>query len=65
MENIFDELSSIELKKVRDFSSQKEYAVRIYQNESLGFEVTKDMKYIVIFKGSGHIKYEVLMTTII
>ncbi|MEF2965879.1 hypothetical protein V3851_08565 [Paenibacillus sp. M1] len=60
MGKIFDELSSIELKKVKDFSSQKEYAVRIYQNESLGFEVTKDMKYISIFKGSGHTKYEVL-----
>ncbi|SDE66265.1 hypothetical protein SAMN04488542_101309 [Fontibacillus panacisegetis] len=57
---IFNDLSSVELKKVKDFSSQKEYAVRIYQYENLGFEVTKDLKYIVIFKGSGNTKYKVL-----
>ncbi|MCM3699435.1 hypothetical protein [Paenibacillus macerans] len=53
IEKIFADLSSVELKKVRDISSDMEYAVRIYlKNENLGFEVSKDMKYIIIFKNN-------------
>ncbi|MGZ7440401.1 hypothetical protein [Paenibacillus sp. TH7-28] len=60
VEKIFADLSSVELKRVKDISSDTEYAVRIYlKNENLGFEVSKDMKYIVILKKSGHTNYKV------
>jgi hypothetical protein len=55
-------LSGTKLKKVSDFSSESEYAIRIYSNHTgnLGLEVTKDKKYMAIFKDSGHIKYKIV-----
>ncbi|MMZ66166.1 hypothetical protein D1872_286380 [compost metagenome] len=55
------ELSDIELKKVRNISADREYEVRIYlKDKNLGFEVTEDLNYMVIFKESGHQLYKVL-----
>ncbi|WP_053377033.1 hypothetical protein [Paenibacillus sp. FJAT-27812] len=55
-------LSGVKLKKVSDFSSESEYAIRIYSDHAgnLGLEMTKDKKYVAIFKDSGHIKYKIV-----
>ncbi|MCA1295424.1 hypothetical protein LBW89_20665 [Paenibacillus sp. alder61] len=61
IEQMLAELSDIELKKVRNISADREYEVRIYlKDKNLGFEVTEDLNYMVIFKESGHQLYKVL-----
>lgn len=67
IEKILADVSGTELKKeVNDVSSVSEYAIRIYLkndkngSSNLGFEVTKDKNYIVLFKKSGHTKYKVV-----
>lgn len=63
IEAIVTDLSRAELKEVKDFSTEREYAIRMFSNPDvgqIGFEVTADQKYIVIFKNTGHTKYEVI-----
>lgn len=61
IEQMLAELSDIELKKVNDVSSDLKYAVRIYlKDKNIGFEVTEDMEYMVVFKGAGRQLYKVL-----
>ncbi|WP_334076666.1 hypothetical protein [Paenibacillus sanfengchensis] len=61
IEQMLAGLSDMKLIKVRDISADREYAVRIYlKDKNIGFEVTEDMEYMVIFKGSGHQLYKVL-----
>lgn len=63
MNDILADLTSAEIKKVKDFSSKSEYAIRIYLNQddrNLGLEITDDQDYMTLFKGNSHNRYKVV-----
>lgn len=62
MNDILDDLASAELRKVKDFSSKSEYAIRIYLNQdrNLGLEITDDQDYMTLFKDNSHVRYKVV-----